>query len=74
MKLYKGVDWPSYVKLRNKQKKDGVSEDIYNDLDLLDLEESVDVNKVEGELKDEEDKPNENEDLDESERNEALKS
>lgn len=39
MKMFKGVDWNVYVKMRNKERKDNAAKKDYDDENLLDEEE-----------------------------------
>lgn len=39
MKMFKGIDWNIYVKMRNKESKNGDANKNYDDEPLLDEEE-----------------------------------
>ena len=55
MKMFKGVDWTIYVKMRNKERKNGDAKKEYDDEPLLD-EDDEEEKKPEEEKKDEEKK------------------
>lgn len=59
MKMFKGVDWTIYVKMRNKERKAGEDKKDYEEENLLDEEEEE--KPKEEEKKDENDKPKEEE-------------
>jgi hypothetical protein len=53
MKMFKGVDWTIYVKMRNKERKSGEAKKDYDEENLLDEEDLVAEAKPEEEKKDE---------------------
>ena len=53
MKMFKGIDWNIYVKMRNKERKAGDAKKDYDDENLLD-EDELEANKTEEEKKQEE--------------------
>jgi len=53
MEKFQGVDWAIYVKMRNKERKDGGEKKEFLDEPLLD-EESVEEKKIDEEKKTEE--------------------
>jgi hypothetical protein len=52
MKMFKGVDWTIYVKMRNKERKSGEAKKDYDEENLLDEEDLVAEVKPEEEKKD----------------------
>lgn len=54
MKMFKGVDWAVYVKMRNKERKDGSEKKEFNDENLLDEDEEEEREKEKEKLKQEE--------------------
>jgi hypothetical protein len=51
MKMFKGVDWTIYVKMRNKERKSGEAKKDYDDENLLDEDDVVPEVKPEEEKK-----------------------
>jgi hypothetical protein len=59
MKMFKGVDWTIYVKMRNKERKNGDAKKDYDEENLLDEDEEIALDKKEEEKKAGEPKPEE---------------
>ena len=46
MKMFKGVDWTIYVKMRNKERKNGDAKKDYDDENLLDEDEIEEIKEA----------------------------